>query len=411
MVMPKKFYKHEYNGKYKFIKKWFDDREGIVFEHKIDEWLSQFDTEEQEFLLECLKRYSFFRAAEYRYGQKMLYLKFFWKYPKWKERSFIFKIYKKEASYSDNFFNDFWLINNLKNESKQNIEDFQEFFNDIDNFIFLDDYIGSGDTITRYWRYLLDKYPQLRQKKFIMLSLYLTKSGKLTLENFAMDNDIHLDVIYYKLGDKFFKEGKYYSGQQLQDKLKIYNKICDNVGISKNYRFGYENIQSLFTIEENTPNDTLGVFWNSNKNYNSLMKRYKEDESPLNKLIKDKIMKKEDIKNSNWVRDIDSHQNLLFIGYCARKKTKFNFADACIKFGLTQDQVIKKIDYAIDRGYLIIKDGRFVETDRFWNVIIKRNYYRYFEDFINGVFEEKTLDLKKSSYIPLNFDKKFSGYK
>lgn len=409
--MPKKLYRHEYKGKYKFIKKWFDDREGTEFEHKIDDWLSQFDTEEQKFLLECLRRYSFFRAAEYRYGQKMLYSNFLEKYPLWKEKSFMFKIYKEEASYSDNFFNDFWLTNKLKNECKQNIEDFQKVFDYIDKLIFIDDYIGSGNTITKYWRYLLKKYPKLRNKKFILLSLYLTKSGKLALENFAMDNKIELDTIYFKLGDKFFKEGKYFSGKELQDKLQIYNKICDNIGITLYDRFGYENIQSLFTIQDNTPNNTLGVFWKSNQNYNSLMKRYKEDESPLNKLIKDKKIRKRDIKNVNWVREIDSHQNLLFVGYCARKKTKFNFADACVKFGLTQEQVNKKIDYAIDKDYLIIKDGRFIETKKFWNAIIKRNYNRYFEDFINEVFEEKTLDLKKTDYIPLNFDKYFSGYK
>lgn len=409
--MSRKLYKHEYKGKYKFIKRWFDDREGILFEQKIDEWLSQFDVEEQNFLLECLKRYSFFRAAEYRYGQKMLYQKFFEKYPFWKERSFIFKIYKKDASYSDNFFNDFWLINNIKNECKQNIEDFVSAFDQFNMLIFIDDYIGSGNTITKYWRYLLEKYQKLRFKKFVMLSLYLTNSGKLALENFAMDNNIELETICFKLGDKFFKEGKYFSGQQLQDKLRIYNKISDNIGLSQYDRFGYENIQSLFTIQDNTPNDTLGVFWKSNQNYNSLMKRYQEDESPLSKLIKDKKIKKEDIKNTNWVREIDSHQNLLFVGYCARKKTKFNFADACIKFGLTQEQVNKKIDYAIDKDYLIIQDGRFVETKKFWKAIIKRNYNRYFEDFINEVFEEKTLDLKKTDYIPLNFDKIFSGYK
>lgn len=409
--MPKRFYKHEYKGKYKFIKRWFDDRSGAEFEYEVDEWLSQFDTEEQLFLIECLKRYSYLRASEYQYGQKKLYSKFLKKYPLWKNDSFIFKIFKTEASYSDNFFNDFWLTNNLKNECKQNIEEHQEYFDVIKNYIFLDDYIGSGNTITNYLRPLLDKYPELRTKSFIILTLYLTNSGNLALENFATDNNINLDIIYYKSGDKFFKEGKYYSGQQLQNKLQMYNKICDDKEISLFHRFGYENIQSLFTIENNTPNDTLGVFWKSNENYNSLMTRYHEDESPLNKLIRDKKLKKANIKNANWIREIDTHQNLLFVGYCARKKTKFNFADACEKFGLTQDQIIKKIDYAIDKDYLMNQDGRFVETKKFWNAIIKRNYKRYFEDFINEVFEEQTLDLKKINYIPLDFDKKFTGYK
>lgn len=409
--MPKQFYKHEYKGKYKFIKRWFDDREGVEFEHKIDKWLEQFDREEQNFLLECLKRYSFFRAAEYKYGQKLLYARFVENYQKWKEDSFIFKIKKEGASYSDNFFNDFWFVNNIKNECKQDIEDFKNNFDIIRNYIFIDDYIGSGNTITKYFENLINKHPILKTKKFVVLAMYLTKTGELTLKNFAMDRGLELDILYYKLGDKFFKEGKYFSGQQLQEKLQIYNKLCDKASISINERYGYENIQSLFSIENNTPNDTLAVFWKSSKTYSSLMKRYQEEESPLNTMIRKRKKKKADKKNSDWVREIDSYQNLLFIGYCARKKTKFNFADACSRFGLNTEQLNNKIDYAMDKEYLIIKDGRFVETLKFWNSIKKRKYQKYFEDFINEVFEEKILDLKNPNYFPLNFDEKFKGYR
>lgn len=324
--MPKKFYKHEYNGKYKFIKKWFDDREGKLFEIEVDNWLSQFSIDEQKFLLECLKRYSYFRAAQYKYGQKMLYANLLEKYPNWKNNSFIFKIYKKDASYSDNFFNDFWFINNIKHECKQNIEEFVENFEDIADYFFIDDYIGSENTIIKYWRTLIEKYPILRNHRFIMLSLYITQSGKLALENFAMANGIDLDIIYFKLGDKFFKEGRYFSGQRLRENLELYNNICDYIGISMHDRFGYENIQSLFTINENTPNDTLAIFWKSNSKYSALMNRYYEKESQLNELIRVKNQKKQAIKNAVWIREIDSHQNLLFVGYCARKRSKFNLS-------------------------------------------------------------------------------------
>lgn len=409
--MPKKFYKHEYKGKYKFIKKWYDDREGNVFEHQIDQWLLQFEKDEREFLLECLKRYSLFRASEYKYGQKILYSKLLSILPKWKENSFIFKIYKTEASYSDNFFNDFWLINNIKNECKQNIEDYKEYYDDLSNLIFIDDFIGSGNTIISYLSQLFTKYCILKNKKIIILAMYLTNSAELALKNFAMDRKLDLVILNYKKGDKFFKEGKYYSGQQLKDKISIYEKICDKVSISKTFRYGYENTQALFTICDNTPNNTLSIFWESNENYDSLMHRYKENKSPLQKMIDEKKKDKECIKSQIWKKEIDSHQNLLFIGYCARKKTKFNFGEASVRFGLTKDQINTKINYAVDNEYLEIKGGKFVETKKFWDAIVKKRYKKYFEDFINEVFEEKTLDLKIPNYIPLNFDEKFKGYK
>lgn len=411
MFMPKKFYKHEYKGKYKFIKKWYDDREGMVFERQIDHWLLQFEQDEQDFLLECLKRYSFFRASEYKYGQKLLYSKLMSILPNWKEKSFIFKIYKTEASYSDNFFNDFWLVNNIKNECKQNIEDCEDYYEMLDNLIFIDDFIGSGNTIIKYLSYIFEKHEMLKKKKIVLLAMYLTNSAELALKNFAMDRNLDLTILNYKKGDKFFKEGRYYSGQQLKDKIAIYEKICDSASISERFRYGYENSQSLFTICDNTPNNTLAIFWENNENYNSLMHRYNEEKSPLQKMIDEKKKNKESRKSQIWRKEIDSHQNLLFIGYCARKKTKFNFGEASLRFGLTQDQINTKINYAIDNEYLEIKDGKFVETAKFWNVIVKRKYKKYFEDFINGVFEEKTLDLKNPNYIPLNFDEKFTGYK
>lgn len=409
--MPKKFYKHEYKGKYKFIKKWYDDREGLVFEHRIDQWLLQFEKDEQEFLLECLKRYSFFRAAEYKYGQKFLYSKLVSLLPNWKDKSFIFKIYKNEASYSDKFFNDFWFTNNIKYECKQNIEEFEECYDQLENIIFIDDFIGSGNTIIKYLSCIFEKYNILKKKKIVLLAMYLTNSAELALKNFAMDRSVDLTILYYKKGDKFFKEGRYYSGQQLKDKIAIYEKICNSASISEKFRYGYENSQSLFTICDNTPNNTLAIFWESNKNYDSLMKRYNEGKSPLQKMIDEKKKNKESRKKQIWKKEIDSHQNLLFIGYCARKKTKFNFGEASIRFGLTQDQINTKINYAIDNEYLEIKNGKFVETAKFWKVIVKRKYKKYFEDFINGVFEEKTLDLKNLNYIPLDFDEKFTGYK
>lgn len=409
--MSKKFYKHEYIGKYKFLKNWFDDREGKDFEQKIDNWLVQFDNDEKEFLIECLKRYTFFRAAEYKYGQKILYSKLQDLIPNWKETSFIFKVEKEGASYSDNLFNDFWFTNNIKNECKQNLDSFSDSFDLLSNIIFIDDFIGSGNTFIKYLTKIIQKYSVLATKQIVILAMYLTRSGELTLKNYAVDRQLNLHILSYKKGDKFFKEGKYFSGKQLQDKIALYQNICDKVLLTKQYRFGYEDTQSLFTICDNTPNNTLSIFWENNNKYNSLMTRYAEDKTQLQKAIELRRRQKECKKQVFYKKEIDSYQNLLFIGYCARKKTKFNFGEAVLRFGLTQEQLNDKINFAIDNGYLIIKDGRFVETQKFWKSVTKSRYKRYFEDFINEVFEEKTLDLKNTKYIPLNFDEKFKGYK
>ena len=198
--MYKKFYKHPYKGKYKFIKKWFDDREGTDFEHQVDVWLSQFDEEEKEFLLECLKRYSYFRAAEYKYGIKYVFYKFNNDNKNWKNRTFIFKMQKDESkvSNSDDFFVNFWKINDLKGCCKHDIRCCESDFDLFKMVTFVDDYIGSANTIISYLDSLYEQFPKLKEKPLHIMCLYLTKSGQLALNSYAIDNNIELHLYYQK---------------------------------------------------------------------------------------------------------------------------------------------------------------------------------------------------------------------
>ena len=410
--MEKKFQKHEYKGKYKVIQNWFDDREGANFEREIDIWLAQFDDEEQEFLLECLEKYSYFRDAEYRYAIRTLYNDFNCKNPDWKEHSKIFMMNKENGrvSNSNGFFIDFWKINNIKNECKNEVGLFENCFDLFDNIVFIDDFIGTGNSVVTYLNTQFKKFPILKSKSIHILCLYLTKSGELALENYATDNSLNLQLYYYRKGDKFFKEGHYYSGNNLIEKIDMYSKIWDGKFANFAYKYGYGDIQSLCSINDDTPNNTLGIFWKKSTNYSPLFKRYQEDSTNLDLLIRNRktasLIKKEQI----WKDQIDSHQNLLFVGYCARKKIVFDFSDACRRFNLTEKQLNEKIDYVIDKGYIENKNSRFVETEKFWESVKRRKFQKYFEDFINGVIEEKTLDLKATNYLPCDFEKRFSEY-
>ena len=88
------------------------------------------------------------------------------------------------------------------------------------------------------------------------------------------------------------------------------------------------------------------------------------------------------------------------------QEKKLYLNDACKRFNLTEKQLNEKIDYVIDKGYIEIKRSRFVETEKFWQSVKRRKCQKYFEDFINGVIEEKTLDLKTTNYLPVDFEYK-----
>lgn len=413
--MGKSFYKHSYKGKYKFLKNWFDDREGKEFERKIDDWLIQFDKDEQSFLLECLNHYSYFRAAEYNYAITKLYEDFNNEHINWQEKSKIFMIHKEggKVSNSDEFFVNFWKINNIKSFCNTNIEEFIEDIDLFDQLIFIDDYIGTGNTIVQYIYNLIEKYPIIRTKPIYILTLFLTRSGELALNNFAADNRLYIKLYYYKTGDKYFKEGYCYKLDELLQRIELYDVLWNKKYNDNNFKYGYKDIQSLFSVNNDTPNDTLGIFWKKTSYYNPLFNRNFEEKgkNTLEEMIKKRknkdVLKKEQL----WKDPIDSIVNLLFVGYCARKKNVFDFEDACERFDLTKEQLEIKINYVIDKGYIKIENRRFVETEKFWESIKKRKYNKYFTDYINGNIEEKTLDFKLTNYLPQDFEKRIKDYK
>lgn len=413
--MSRRFYKHPYRGRYKFIRNWFDDREGQVFEQKIDNWLSLFDEEEKKFLLECLKRYSFIRASEYKYAITTLYYRFNNKNPTWKENSKIFAIPKKNAqvSNSDEFFFNFWKINNIKNECKYDIREFSDCLDLFDKFILIDDFVGSGNTVIKYLEEVYEEFPALKRKPLHILCLYTTNSGELALKNYATSKRVNLSLYWYKKGDKFFKDGHYYSGQDLVDKINLYNRIWEEKYNNPKdpHKYGYANTQALFSLNENTPNNTLGIFWKNTDNYNPLFERYSEPHPKLDQMIRERKNKDSVKKEHLWKDPIDSYDNLLFIGYCARKKIVFNFSDACQRFHLTPEQLIAKINYIIDKNYVKVENGRFVETQLFWKSISNKSKVKaFFNAFINEVIELKSLDINETNYMPKDFEKIFGGY-
>ena len=194
------------------------------------------------------------------------------------------------------------------------------------------------------------------------------------------------------------------------EKIALYNKLWAKKFNDENHKFGYENIQSLVSINRDTPNDTLGIFWKGNSNYKSLFDRCFEETTGLGEMIKNRKLQEKAKKTRLWKDNIDSYQNLLFVGYCARKKTTFDFRDACRRFNLTPEQLNIKLDYVLDKEYIEVKNSRFVETEKFWAQIKKRKYKDYFEDFINEVIEEKNLDIRNTNYLPCDFEEKFQGY-
>lgn len=161
------------------------------------------------------------------------------------------------------------LIQNLKNKFSINWKE-SNFFNSIvtgaheipanSTVILVDDFVGTGDTITRKVDYINRKITERE------LSGISVKIVSLASMNFAVEVLDKLDVEYYsvhwlkkgisELVSENKKEVATKSMEELEKKLKkkYHGKQIPN--------FGYKKSESLFALESNNiPNNVFPIFW------------------------------------------------------------------------------------------------------------------------------------------------------
>lgn len=161
------------------------------------------------------------------------------------------------------------LIQNLKNKFSVYWKE-SNFFNSIvsganeiptdTNIILVDDFIGTGDTITRKLQYLNKKIAERG------LNVISVKIVSLASMNFSVDILDGLGVEYYSV--HWLKKG--ISELVSSDKREVATKSMEELEkkLKKNYHgkqipnFGYKRSESLFALESNNiPNNVFPIFW------------------------------------------------------------------------------------------------------------------------------------------------------
>ncbi|WP_321289382.1 hypothetical protein [uncultured Sunxiuqinia sp.] len=161
------------------------------------------------------------------------------------------------------------LIQNLKNKFSFNWKE-SNFFNSLpiganeipadSNVILVDDFIGTGDTISRKLDYL-NKTIEERSLKGVSIKIVSLASMKFSIE--VLDK---LDVEYFSV--HWLNKG--ISELVSDEKKEIATKSMEELEkkLKKNYHgkqipnFGYKKSESLFALESNNiPNNVFPIFW------------------------------------------------------------------------------------------------------------------------------------------------------
>lgn len=402
-----------FKPRYKFgeiTKRWGDADFKKDFDGILDNWINQFTTDERPLLLELLK--NFYYYTEKAIDRKVVELhQHFLEINGEDISKVVFSKIPKEygVANSDIMFTSYWLNNDIKGYSSYDvIREYLE--NDAvpEKLVIVDDYMGSGDTVTGALKTMLSVAPELHNSKLYVLVIHASQMGIKNLNAFISERGLDLTFICLENTDKAFQEDYIFSKIDAKLKEEEYRQICDCKNVSKGAVLGYKDIQSLVAFDKTTPNDTLGLFWHSAENFVAL---FRKNSQPRNTSISSlKGIARKNGHKKPVLFGIEDNQYNKFIVYCVKNGKNFSVEQACLDFGITPDMLLKRLQYIEQKGYIKFDSGVMIPSDETATKLIKRRLKGW--DTAETILKsENKIPLIETSYIPQNFSKSFSGYK
>lgn len=402
-----------FKPRYKFgeiTKRWGDADFKKDFDGILDNWINQFTTDERPLFLELLK--NFYYYTEKAIDRKVVELhQHFLEINGEDISKVVFSKIPKEygVANSDIMFTSYWLNNDIKGYSSYDvIREYLE--NDAvpEKLVIVDDYMGSGDTVTGALKTMLSVAPELHNSKLYVLVIHASQIGIKNLNAFISERGLDLTFICLENTDKAFQEDYIFSKIDAKLKEEEYRQICDCKNVSKGAVLGYKDIQSLVAFDKTTPNDTLGLFWHSAEIFVAL---FRKNSQPRNTSISSlKGIARKNGHKEPVLFGIEDNQYNKFIVYCVKNGKNFSVEQACLDFGITPDMLLKRLQYIEQKGYIKFDSGVMIPSDETATKLIKRRLKGW--DTAETILKsENKIPLIETSYIPQNFSKSFSGYK
>lgn len=403
------------NLKYKSItRNWGGKEIQFKFDAIIDEWISQFEEEEQEVLLKLLKNFHYYTNRKLKYCVCNLFSKLTALKDFSIDMACVFIPTYKEfgVGFSNIFFSDFWLCNDLYDYSEGNIYSLLENGECFDTIVIVDDYSGTGKTVKKTIEKCIKSNENCRESAFFVLTAEISKKAIENIRKYVKEEGITLDIVSLRVTEKAFKKGYVFDEYNTITAQNKFQTISLNHKVGNDFILGYGKTQALISFEYNTPNNTLGLFWHEDDNFIAMFKRHKKKSTYLADMQKDvEKRKKQRELDIIYKHDIEEKYIFLLI-YLLRKDMKFSYAEAGQEFGMTNEQLDEALNYLLQNKYVGIKQGRFCQTElskKYIKVTKIKEIDKVTKD--DWTIDEKRKGSLEDRYIPKEFDKVFDGYK
>ena len=166
-----------------------------------------------------------------------------------------------------------------------------EYLDNIENMILIDDFCGSGKTFIDY---LETNKEIFLGKHVIYIVIHMMKEALERIQEYAIENQMNIDVISSKSSEKAFS-----ITDDLGEKRECFKVEAQKLGLRKDTDiYGYSCTESLVAFFNDTPNNTLGIFWKNTDKNDALFPRNQEEKPAWMKLKENRKHRME----SNYVR-------------------------------------------------------------------------------------------------------------
>lgn len=240
------------------IDKWADEEidERISYAmNNFEKWIEDLDKEELNILSETLKEFNYYSKASSLNIISDLAQKSIEEFDINNDNSVISLVRKADGKMNSSY--EYWFIHrNVSGLSKNiyydTVEDIkQEEWENIKNIVYIDDCSGTGK---QFVDFLKRQNKTFAGKTIIFIVVEILEEAKKYIENYASETGIDIHVRAENISKKALKDR---SGIDKD----VFIGMCQKRKIINSYILGYKEAEALMAFYNNTPNDTLGIFW------------------------------------------------------------------------------------------------------------------------------------------------------
>lgn len=240
------------------VDKWatteLDDRISQAID-KLNDWIKNFNDEEKSVLCNLLKKFSYYTYNNICSIIKELSDETKEKFTVCNDNSVISVIRKKDGKLGSS--SEYMLLHRLVSGLSKNIYydsldgiKENEWLN-IKNVIFVDDCSGTGKTFVEF---LKVQKKTFSNKRIILIVIEMMEESQNYIKNYAVKSGISIEIIAHDVKGKAFENEK-------DPERDVFIELSKKQRIVGSYIRGYKETEAIMAFYNNTPNNTLGLFW------------------------------------------------------------------------------------------------------------------------------------------------------